>query len=359
MHSSHPLLIPVDYSDDVKKGLTAPFITFLGKLRSTRPATIAVCQLLSATSINEAETLSNVDAVFIEYSHHPIENFDLLTPVFSKPHVYLHGHYNIINNPKRLELYFPWYFAQACTEGDKNNYSRSAPEYRKERKSYAFSCLNRNPKTERCWFYTKLQRCSFYSQTITSFYSSYTWEEPISLNDLEQYSDKQTRDIFERNVMPFLPICTDEDAEQLKINPGHFTGSISHPAFSDSCVNIISEHSYEIQFLSEKTVKPIAAGQLFLMAGPVGAIKHLEDLGFDVFRDFIDHDYYDNEPNTKLRLLKMLEVAEQLYADNPQDIFSTTYYRREQNKNHLFSEDLQNRIYRPIRQWIQNELNTQ
>ena len=300
-----------------------------------------------------------MNGILLEYSHHPLNTGESLPSIFPIPQAYVHGHYDLHGVEDRNQIYFPWYFAEACTKPDiiDTNYSRTAPGYARDEKTYNFSCLNRNPKAERCWLYVQLHRTRFFNNTITSFYPRYTWDADIDIQNLTGYMGKDLAGFFANEIMPTLPHCTQDDLELWKSSPGHFTRDIAHPGFSDAYVNIISEHNYELPFLSEKTVKPIAAGQLFLMAGPKGSIKHLEDLGFDVFRDYIDHDYYDNESFTWTRLEKMIKIAESLNQVGARDVYHATYYRRERNRSHLFSEDLRNRIYRPIRQWIRNELN--
>ena len=344
---------------DLEAYFTSKFVNFLKDYTLTnKNVSIGVCQLNSATQLKKS--ITGYDALLLEMGHHPIDRAQIGAVRSSCPIVYIHNDFSLYNREVRDHVYFPWYFAQACLDSidQASFYTKSHPGFRQNKKTYLFSCLNRNPKTERCWLYTKLHQTKFFDQTFTSFYNSFTWGDPINLEEVQKYLGGQEMQYFEKEILPYLPVGLESD---LKINAevsGFFSRDINHPAFSDAYVNIISEHLYEISFLSEKTVKPIAAEQLFLMAGPVNSIKHIEDLGFDVFRDFIDHDYYDSEPDTKTRVNRMLDAAQDLYRQNPEDIYNITETRRRQNRLHLFSNQFGNSIVAPIGNWIDRELNT-
>jgi phosphate uptake regulator len=63
--------------------------------------------------------------------------------------------------------------------------------------------------------------------------------------------------------------------------------------------------------LSEKTFKPIIAGQLFVLIASPGAIQFLRDIGIDTFDDIIDHSY-DQIEDTKIRIQRAVEEVDRL-----------------------------------------------
>ncbi len=63
----------------------------------------------------------------------------------------------------------------------------------------------------------------------------------------------------------------------------------------------IEELRNDYTFLSEKAFKPFLSMQPFVMAGDVHTVKALEEMGFDVFHDYINHNY-DNIYDTPERL---------------------------------------------------------
>jgi hypothetical protein len=104
-------------------------------------------------------------------------------------------------------------------------------------------------------------------------------------------------------------------------------------------------------FITEKTWKPIAAQQLFLVFGNPGTIHALRQLGVDVFDDIIDHSY-DLEADWKLRLDKIYNSLEKLLCQNLNNIYQLTQSRRQHNADlcqsgafgHRYQTDLQSAI---------------
>ncbi|CAB4128711.1 hypothetical protein UFOVP112_61 [uncultured Caudovirales phage] len=304
--------------------------------------------------------VSTCEAVVVDSSSHPYikPTLDFLEPLgLLQPTTVLTGYYD---NHLPTWVYFSFYFIQANASDSDNSrsehYKKLSNNFFKLDKTYTFSCLNKNLKLERIWFYSKLHQQDFFNQTLTSFYTTDNVGQTMSNDYLKSNLDSETYNYFINTIYPTLPHGTPHDiitAQQH--HPGYFTRDIQHPAFSDAYVNIISEHLYQECFLSEKTVKPIAAEQLFLIAGPPGAIKHLEDMGFDVYRDYIDHDYYDHEPDWQTRLIKMLEVCTKLNNCDIPLIYNLTKTRRERNREYLFSSTFRDVLFKPLVDWINRE----
>jgi len=81
-------------------------------------------------------------------------------------------------------------------------------------------------------------------------------------------------------------------------------GTLHRPDFEilqahhDCYVNIALEtyyhfptFEYQPTVFTEKTLKPLYAGQFFVVVGTPFTIQRLRELGFDVFDDVIDHTY--------------------------------------------------------------------
>ena len=334
-------------------------------LQSVTINRVLTADIIDGCSVSEVllkKTTS--DFIIINRSHHPYE-FPATCKTDSKfqvPYISLTGVYNFqVPNWVSFEYYF---FIPSLPSWEWNY---AIPYPNNIDKKYKFSCLNRTPKFERVWFYTQLHQQAFYKDSLVSFYKGRPSLPDITIMEFRSKEpetapyipynqiDDDTLDYFEKHIYHTLPHCLDEEIEFLKINSGHFTLDIKHPAFTDAYINIISEHLYQLPFLTEKTVKPLASEQLFLMAGPVGAIKHIEDLGFDVFRDYIDHEYYDNESDWQLRLTKMLKIASDLYQQDIHAISSATELRRKQNCIHLTSDIFRAKLLKPLIEWIDHE----
>jgi len=84
-------------------------------------------------------------------------------------------------------------------------------------------------------------------------------------------------------------------------------------------------------FMSEKTLRPIAYGRLFLIIGSPEYEKNLKGLGFDIFEDILDKSYDSVSGYT--RVDKVFNSL-QKYLSNPID-YSTILDRLESNRKKL------------------------
>jgi hypothetical protein len=90
-------------------------------------------------------------------------------------------------------------------------------------------------------------------------------------------------------------------------------------------------------FVTEKTWKPVASAQLFLIVGHRNAVAHLRSLGVDTFDDIIDHDHYDAEPDWQLRIQKIHQVIDDLLLQDLESIYKDTEQRRTSNSKKFFN----------------------
>ena len=100
--------------------------------------------------------------------------------------------------------------------------------------------------------------------------------------------------------------------------------------YTDSYLNLVTESKLDnIGFLTEKIYKPIRAGQLFLVQGPIGTINFLRSIGFDTFDDYFDHSY-DKIDNWMQRTDFIHAELQRIFFDIEKIYFETTE-RRLQN----------------------------
>ncbi len=106
---------------------------------------------------------------------------------------------------------------------------------------------------------------------------------------------------------------------------------VTHPAWSDSCLNLVNESTVKNRiFITEKTWKPIMSGQMFMIFGNAGTVAELRRLGFDVFDDIIDHSY-DLEPDARCRLNKIHTELDRLVDSDLRGKMMGTVQRRIEN----------------------------
>jgi hypothetical protein len=107
---------------------------------------------------------------------------------------------------------------------------------------------------------------------------------------------------------------------------------------TDSYINLVTESTMlNNVFVTEKTWRPIASAQLFVILGSKGVVAHLRDIGVDVFDDIVDHEYYDSEPNWQQRIHKAHEVLDTLSKQDLQKIYQHTHNRRLTNVEKFYA----------------------
>jgi len=193
-------------------------------------------------------------------------------------------------------------------------------------KKYKLSCLNGNPAPHKIFNFLKLREKSYFQNTYFTIgqRSDYT-------NVYEECREEWN------NIKNSLPSVTDLKSNFL---PTPET-CVTSPAHTDSYIQLVVETTADTKcFLSEKTWKAIACGQLFLILGGVGIVAHLREIGVDTFDDIIDHNYYDHEPDVKLRITKLHEVIDNLMTKDLELINHQTKDRRRANAEKFWNNKL-------------------
>lgn len=87
-------------------------------------------------------------------------------------------------------------------------------------------------------------------------------------------------------------------ADTLDVNQHNDHSNIVYEHFTNSYVNVVLETFIDCEdtggvFITEKTWKPIRNGQMFIIVGCAGSLRHLKELGFKTFDGIIDESYDD------------------------------------------------------------------
>jgi hypothetical protein len=198
-------------------------------------------------------------------------------------------------------------------------------------KKYKISCLNGHTRWHRIYNYMLLKERFDLSDFVITLYSDQPAEDDawgqLVKSELEQFNITQKWDSIKHQ----FPLRHSAKA-------GH-GNQWYHPAHYDSYINLVTETDMGSCYMTEKTWQPIAAAQLFLVAGYQHIVAHLRDLGVDTFDDLIDHKYYDSEPNWQVRLQKIHQVIEDLLDQDIAEIYNNTKQRRINNAEKFFNEE--------------------
>ena len=111
--------------------------------------------------------------------------------------------------------------------------------------------------------------------------------------------------------------------------------------YGDCFIDIVSESSTDVQYFTEKTVRPLVFGKPFILVGAPGANNRLKELGFQLFDELFD---YDLEPQYASNKDQCVEW----YKEIIKPIFSLT-------KNDMIELDhMWQRVYRANQQLLKH-----
>lgn len=213
-------------------------------------------------------------------------------------------------------------------------------------KTYKWSCLNATPRPHRIHNYFVSYHKNYFQNACFTFHDDvYT-----SRHDDIILDDNVTK--FWNDIKPFIKsrqILISEEKPRIDTH-------CNHPAYSDSYIHLVTETTVsQTIFISEKTWKPVASGQLFLVFGNPGIISYLRNQGVDVFDDIIDHSY-DSTLDWQLRLDQIHQQLELLISQDLKKIYINTHLRRQANIEKFFSGSFDQKYNQIIQQCI-NMLN--
>lgn len=149
-----------------------------------------------------------------------------------------------------------------------------------------FACLNKRIRPHRVWFYRHLYDAGLISKGLISMnsFDKHDWEwegKSIGMETIEKISSILPLKIYD--------IPNDE------FDDSYYIYRFNNRVCLDTYVSIISEahcgDSDDTLFISEKTFKPIACRQPFLIMGNKNSLSKLRELGYKTFEGFIDESY--------------------------------------------------------------------
>ena len=245
---------------------------------------------------------------------------------FTDNFVVLSGDVTYFLRPTKHICFFPfWYLVQRYV------YKTSATATSQPRR-YKVSSLNNNSRYHRVENFVKLKEKPYFDQLLFTMNSP--WNESLEKHSTPTEwwnNDIVTKFELLRTALPLQP----KDR-----HPAH---AITHPAYTNSYVNYVTETSTlnNTIIVTEKTWKPIMSGQLGLWLSNPGAVDFLRSIGFDVFDDIMNNHLYDQETNLNRRIDMIHQVIDHLMTLDLAQIFHDTTARRQANLDRFYSNALE------------------
>lgn len=136
------------------------------------------------------------------------------------------------------------------------------------------------------------------------------------------------------------------------IKSDYLIQALMAPWHFSALLEIVPETSCDIFFITEKTVKPIAAGMPFVIISCVKFLYHLRKLGFKTFHPYIDESY-DLEKDKKIRTNMALKSADKFLSDpkNLQEIQNICLHNQKILKK-IQNHSYHHQIWKKLRRFI-------
>ena len=173
-----------------------------------------------------------------------------------------------------------------------------------------YDCTNLRPRHQRVLNFLHLTNANLISDGKISIGDKKDWPK-FSIQYLKKHN-------LPANIVK-------EATAPLTINHSRMSDSEYHvyitrilnDVYQDTWVSLITESSYfdyeHSVFISEKTFKPIACMQPFIIVGSKHTLKYLKQLGYRTFDGFIDESYDDCDDNDRFAaIIKSLEKIKQI-----------------------------------------------
>lgn len=283
--------------------------------------------LLDWEIINKVSELGTVviDCSSDPFNGHEKTLVEWLSPKISD-FVILSADARYLSEPADHICYFPYFFLCVLSQTPHTD-----DIITNSKREYAVSCLNKRARTHRIENWLKIKDKPWFNRCLFSMHNEFDLDSEKRDSGLN-FSDEKFLDKWLELALT-LP----------RIHQNDMTAQ--HPAYWDSYINLVTETSVLSQeiFFSEKTFKPLISGQMAIWLGMRGMVSFLRDLGFDLFDDYINHEYDLNE-NWHQRIDMIHLQLEKLMSLDLEKIFDSTQVRRLKNKEFLYSKKLNDRL---------------
>lgn len=187
------------------------------------------------------------------------------------------------------------YIYRHCEKFNIKSNFKELLEYKKNNKDhlYLYDCTNMRPRPQRVLNFLHLLNAGLLDRGNISMPASKEWY--LQVNDQWIPKAKLPNDIFKKITPSMTPRTAIHSHATPSTHYYEFVERVLTDLYMNSWVSLITESSYFEKecsvFISEKTFKPIAAMQPFIVLGSKDTLKYLRKLGYKSFHPYIDESY--------------------------------------------------------------------
>jgi len=299
--------------------LTSDYVEYLYS-KYVPPGSLIVTnrQQLDTVVVND-----DITHIVFDAATNPISPF-LETTNIDRPFTVVSGLYHYHQQPTPNIRFLP-FWAVWMSDPYTGILDRQYHKFSNRQKKYKFSCLNGTAKEHRKFLYVLLNQKHYFKDIVFTF-----GHRPTTTAFLNEI----LLTVEEQKIYQALPQAVEFLASDATVG---IDLTLDHPAYQESYVNLVTETTVISPMLSEKTFKPIVAGQLFILIAAPGAVQFLRDIGIDTFDDIVDHSY-DLISDTRTRINKAVEQVDHLIEKDLDTIYDNIKNRIEQNSIYMRSQ---------------------
>jgi hypothetical protein len=295
---------------------------------------------INENNINDiSRYLKEIDNIIYDFTHNPFEFDNFILPSFDKPYTILINDFRFFYQHHPGVCWFPVFF-YLWNQKNPLFYQTVDFELKTDSKNLGISCLNNMPSLHRMIFYHHIRDLLAQNKMLFTFKRI----EYAGTSQDWNLLNNQERDWIAKNHT----MATHDEQRY------HNDVGISHSAYQDYALNVVTETTMDTGFLSEKICKPLASDQFFLVLASDQTIKFLSNIGFDTFVDLLDHKKYDNVKDMRDRIKIVTEYLVSIIDQNWSRLNQDYSQRLKKNRKWLFSREFENIITFQIVQSSQN-----
>jgi hypothetical protein len=260
--------------------------------------------------------------------------------------------------PNKNIIFFPYNLWLQSTKNIHKYYSFKDTVYDTTiEKTRAIMCLNRNSEWHRLYLFSLLASKSWFNLIDYSFITL-LGDRLNNEHNIKKYLTDVEISVI-RSYEYLLPVRLDYEQNihisKIPIMYSSGASSVNNPVYSRNAINLVTETTLVNGIaLTEKTAKAIMAYQIPILVAPVGSSQFLEDIGIDMFSDYIPWKSWDFIEDNKLRINLILEFLDSILSSSTATqniiaIHQIFHPRLIKNKEYFHSKKFENILLAQIK----------
>ena len=210
---------------------------------------------------------------------------------------------------------------------------------------YLYVNYNNKPRLHRCMLVDELFR------TKLNEFGRISWNQLTTIRP-DNVSDLLSIDTYEFKYWEEKHLDLDSYSNQEKIHTDEFSPLLIQP---NALIELVSETSREVTFITEKTFRPILLEQPFICLGAVNQNLDLIKYGFELYDEVFDYSF-DSKPILEDRINGIIENLNKIKDEDYYQIYKLLEPKIKRNKERMFSL-LENDPFNPYIRLYQKYIN--